>query len=215
MLDGKDAQWKDARKAAADLLKKPGAVILVSAWNSNETFAAVKEFVSANFPSARLHGYANPGRADEAFPGFTISGDKNPNRAGMKEILGIDPDASLRELAAGKEAIGTLLLIHNIANYTLAPELKAVLDRTESVVLMDFAKSDLLKYGNVAAALPTLTTFEKSGTFVNRTGVHQKFLPVMEPVSFGRGEAEMLQELARESKTQAAGQSSAASKVKV
>lgn len=201
MIDGKDAVWKDARKAAADLLQKPSAVILVSAWNTNESFAAVKEFVSANFPSARIHGYANPGRADEAFPGFTISGDKNPNRAGMQEILGIDPDASLKELADSKEAIGSLLLIHNIANYALTPDLKSVLDRTESVILMDFAKSNLLKYGNVAVALPTLTTFEKSGTMVNRNGIHQKFVPTMEPVTFGRGEVEMLLEIAREAKS--------------
>ena len=92
-------------------------------------------------------------------------------------------------------------MIHNIANYdSVAPNLKAVLDRTESVILMDFAKSDLLKYGNVAVALPTLTTFEKSGTFVNNKGIHQKFLPVMEPVSFGRGETEMLHDIAREQK---------------
>jgi NADH dehydrogenase/NADH:ubiquinone oxidoreductase subunit G len=76
--------------------------------------------------------------------------------------------------------------------------LKAVLDRSENVVLLDFAKSELLKYGNVAVALPTLTTFEKSGTLVNKDGIHQKFLPVMEPVNFGRNEAEVLGDLARE-----------------
>ena len=203
MVDGKDAPYKDARKAATALLTKPGAVILVSAWNSNETFAAVKEFVAEHFPAVKIHGYANPGRADEAFPGFTISGDKNPNRAGMLEILGIDAEASMKELAAAKGSISAMLLIHNIANYVLSPDLKSVLDRTESVVLMDFAKSDVLKYGNVAVALPTLTTFEKSGTFVNHKGLHQKFLPVMEPVNFGRGEAEMLHEIAREHKGQA------------
>jgi NADH-quinone oxidoreductase subunit G len=198
LVDGQDAPYKEARKAAADLLRKKGAVILVSAWNSNETFAAVKEFAEQSLPGASVAGYANPGRADEAFPGFTISGDKNPNRKGMQEILGIDADASLKELSADKAPIGTLLLVHNIPGYALTPELKAVLDRTESVILMDLAKSELLKYGNVAVALPTLSTFEKSGTFVNKDGIHQKFLPVMEPANFGRNEPEMFHDLARE-----------------
>src|SRR5690606_37277447 len=159
---------------------------------------AVKEFAERHLPAAGVAGYANPGRADEVFPGFTISGDKNPNRAGMREVLGIDPDESLKELAADKEPIGTLLLVHNIPGYAITPELKAVLDRTENVILMDIAKSDLLRYGNVAVALPTLTTFEKSGTLVNKDGIHQKFLPVMEPVSFGRNEVEMFHDLGRE-----------------
>ncbi len=205
MVDGKDASWKDARKATAELLNMPGIVILVSAWNTNETFAALKAAVMDSFPKARLHGYANPGSADQVFPGFTISGDKNPNRAGMQDILGIDADASLQDLAADKASIGTLLLVHNIPGYSLTKELKSILDRTERVVLMDFAHTELLRYGNVAVALPTLTTFEKSGTFANRTGIPQKFDPVMEPKSFGRSEAEMLLEIVREAKSPAQG----------
>ena len=203
LVDGRDAPYKEARKAALEILKRPGAAILVSAWNSNETFAALKEFAAANLPQVPIHGYANPGRADEVFPGFTISGDKNPNRAGMKDILGIDPDASLQELAGGKGPLRGLLVIHNVPGFAMPPEFRAVMDRAESVVLMDFAEGDLLRYGNVAVALPTLTTFEKSGTLVNRQGIAQKFLPVMEPVSFGRGEVEMLHDFARDLKAAA------------
>jgi predicted molibdopterin-dependent oxidoreductase YjgC len=122
----------------------------------------------------------------------------------MQEILGIDADASLKELAADKERIGTVVLIHNIPGYAPTAELKAVLDRTESVVLMDLAKSELLKYGNVAVALPTLSSFEKSGTFMNKDGLAQKFMPVIEPVNFGRNEPEMLGDLARELRNAAA-----------
>lgn len=35
---------------------------------------------------------------------------------------------------------------------------------------------------------------------MNRQGLAQKFLPVMEPVSFGRGEAEMFHDFARDLK---------------
>ena len=54
MVDGRDAPYKDARKAAAALLKKKHSVVLVSAWNSNETFAAIKEFVETQ-PARRRH----------------------------------------------------------------------------------------------------------------------------------------------------------------
>lgn len=203
MVDGKEATYKEARKAALEALRMPGSAVLVSAWNSNETFAAVKEFVATHFPAVKIHGFANPGREDEVFPGFTISGDKNPNRAGLREVLGLDADASLRELASGQGRLGALLLIGNIPDFKVFPELKAVLDRAESVVLMDFAQGELLRYGNVSVALPTLTTFEKSGTLVNRQGIHQKFMPVMEPVTFGRHEVEMFLDLARDLKSPA------------
>jgi predicted molibdopterin-dependent oxidoreductase YjgC len=192
-------------------MAKGRTVFLISAWNANEAFAALKELAAA-VPGSEVAGYANPGRADEVFPGFAISGDKNPNRKGMQETLGIDPDASLRELAADKGKIATLVLVHNVPGYEPTAEMKAALDRSENVVLLDFAKSDLLKYGNVAVALPTLTTFEKSGTFVNKDGVHQKFLPVMEPVNFGRNEVEIFNDLARELR-QAAAHANGAAKV--
>jgi predicted molibdopterin-dependent oxidoreductase YjgC len=65
-------------------------------------------------------------------------------------------------------------------------------------------------------ALPTLTTFEKSGTFVNKDGIHQKFLPTMEPANFGRNEPEMFHDLARDFKAEAdaAAASNGAAKVK-
>ncbi len=192
-VQGRDATWREARRAALDLLAAPDTVALISAWNTNEAMTSLKEVLSEAAPHARLFGYGNPVVADQVFPGFTISGDKNPNTAGLKQILGIDdPAASLRALAAETGRIGTLLLVHNIPGFVLTPELKSVLDRSENVVLLDFASGELLRYGNVAVALPTLTTFEKAGTFVNRTGVAQTFEPVMEPVTFGMPETEIV-----------------------
>jgi len=64
-------------------------------------------------------------------------------------------------------------------------------------------------------ALPTLTTFEKSGAFVNKDGVHQKYLPVIEPVNFGRHEAEIFNDLARELQPAAVAHASGNGAVKV
>ena len=191
-VHGKDASWKEARAAALELLSAPHSVALVSAWNTNEAMSAMKEFLNTEFPSIRIFGYANKTEADQTFPGFTISGDKNPNRAGLKQVLGVDPEASIQALAAENAAIGTLFLVHNIPGFELTRELKAIMDRAQNVVLLDFASGELLRYGNVAVALPTLTSFEKSGTFVNRQGIAQSFEPVMEPVTYGMPETEIV-----------------------
>jgi anaerobic selenocysteine-containing dehydrogenase len=172
-------------------------VALVSAWNTVEAMAAVKDLLASANPGARVFGYGNPVQADQVFPGFTISGDKNPNRAGLARVFGIaDASASLKALAADAAPIGTLLLVHNIPGFALTAELKAVLDRAEHVVLLDFASGELLRYGNVTVALPTLTGFEKSGTYINRDGLAQPFEPVMQPATQGMPDAEILAGLA-------------------
>jgi len=199
MVHGKDSAWKAARLAVLELLSAPGSAALVSAWNTNEAMASLKSFLAAEFPAIKISGYANPAVPDQVFPGFTISGDKNPNRAGMAQILGItSPEDSIQTLAAEKGSIGCLLLVHNIPDFKMTAELKSVLDRSQSVVLMNFASGDLLRYGNVAVALPTLTTFEKSGSYVNKGGLTQTFEPVMEPVTYGMLETEILSALRQE-----------------
>jgi NADH-quinone oxidoreductase subunit G len=195
-VHGKDASWKDARRAALDLLGTPNSVALVSAWNTNEAMTALKDFLAAEAPGVRTFGYGNPVVADQVFPGFTIRGDKNPNAAGLKNVLGVaDIAASLKSLASENGRIGTLLVAHNIPNFVLTAEFKAVLDRAENVILLDFADGELLRYGNVTVALPTLTSFEKAGTFVNHDGLAQSFEPVMQPVTYGLPETEILMAL--------------------
>ena len=201
-VGGVDATWKDARRAALDLLSAPDTVALVSAWNTNETMTAIRDLLAhVGGTNTRLYGYGKPVVADQVFPGFTISGDKNPNRAGLKQVLGLDSESSLKALAAETGPIGTLLLVHNIPDFVITPEFKAVLDRSENVVLLDFAAGELLRYGNVAAALPTLTSFEKAGTFVNKDGIAQAFEPVMEPATYGLPEAEIAAALVRDATT--------------
>lgn len=191
-VNGEDAMWRAARAAAAELLAGD-VTALVSAWNTVETMEAVKGLLAATHPAARLFGYGNPVQADQVFPGFTISGDKNPNRAGLRRVFGIeDAAASLATLAADTTRIGTLLLVHNVPGFTLTPDFRAILDRAEHVLLLDFASGELLRYGNVTVALPTLTGFEKSGTYINRDGIAQAFEPVMAPVTQGMAEVEIL-----------------------
>jgi NADH dehydrogenase/NADH:ubiquinone oxidoreductase subunit G len=59
----------------------------------------------------------------------------------------------------------------------------------------------------VAVALPTLTSFEKAGTFVNHDGLAQSFEPVMQPVTYGLPETEIIAAM----KSDAAGMTHASS----
>jgi predicted molibdopterin-dependent oxidoreductase YjgC len=62
-------------------------------------------------------------------------------------------------------------------------------------VLLDFSNGSLLRYGNVSVALPTLTHYEKSGTFVNRQGLAQAFAAALEPATYGKPEVEIFSEM--------------------
>src|SRR5690606_2035730 len=96
-VNGLDATWRTARASALNLLSGTvggNVVALVSAWNTVETMDAVKTFLTTVNPAARTFGYGNPVQADQVFPGFTISGDKNPNRAGLKQVFGIEDAAA-------------------------------------------------------------------------------------------------------------------------
>lgn len=201
-VNGQDATWRAARAAALALLAGGDVVALVSAWNTVETMTTVKDLLATVAPAATVAGYGNPVVADQVFPGFTISGDKNPNAAGLRQVFGIaDATASLAALAADTRAIGTLLVVHNVPGFALTPEFRAVLDRARNVVLFDFASGDLLRYGNVSVALPTLTGFEKAGTFINRDGIAQAFEPVMPPVTQGMPETEIMAGMMQDART--------------
>jgi NADH-quinone oxidoreductase subunit G len=194
--DGRDVMYKDAVARAVDLLRKAGkaGAVLVSAWASNEAIAHAKHL--AEGLGLPLHGYGKAKAADQVFPGFTISGDKNPNRAGLVAALGAEPEASLAALKAqGK--LGTLVVVHGIPGSEATPELSEVLGQAENVVLLDFGDGKLLRNGNVTVAIPTLTAFEQGGTYVNKDGIAQKTEPVMEPVTYGRPAAEILRDLVK------------------
>ncbi len=196
-IDDRDAVYKDAVLRAGELLRKGNSAVVVSAWASNEAIAAAKQTSEAfGLP---LHGYAKAKGEDQVFPGFTISGDKNPNRNGLVAALGVEPEASLKALAAvantGK--LGTVLLVHGIPGSEATPELAEILAKAENVILLDFGDGKLLRNGNVSVAIPTLTAYEQSGTYVNKDGLAQKSEPVMEPVTYGRPTAEALRDIAK------------------
>ena len=196
LVKGQSSTWAQAQTAVVDLIRKgPRLAIGVSAWATIEAMEEAGRFAKAT--GARVFGYAADGRADQVFPGFTISGDRNPNRSGLKSVLGIeDAEASLANVAAEASQLDCVVLVNNIPGAPVSENLRKLVDAAKSVVLLDFAESALSKHAKVAVVLATLTHFESTGTYINGQGLSQSFAPALDPTTAGRLAHEVLRDLA-------------------
>jgi NADH-quinone oxidoreductase subunit G len=188
-LGWRDLPWNEAYKVIAERIFVQDTVYLVSFWNTTELFERLADEISS-VPSARLAGFGRPATDDQVFPGFTIHGDKNPNRAGFEEIFGKQA-LNLAGLIAG-ERIRNLVVISNVPDFAPDEELRAVLDHADCISVFDFYEGELARHPAVDLAIATLTHFEKSGSFVNRQGLRQRFKAAIEPVAFGRSTMEII-----------------------
>lgn len=185
----REATWDEALEAAlAALRQSQNLLLLVSAWTTNAGLRAALE-LSRALPGARLAAFANPRSADQVFPGFTISGDKNPNRAGVAEILGI---ADIEAHLASQAPADVAFTLGNIPRFQPSPELFGLLDRAQAIVALDFYRSAFVEHERTVVALPGLSHFEKAGEFTNRQGLAQTFEAAIEPVGEGRAETDVL-----------------------
>ncbi len=185
----RQATWDEALEGAlAALRQSQNLLILVSAWTTNAGMRAALELARA-LPGARLASFANPRGQDQVFPGFTISGDKNPNRAGAAEILGI---ADIEGRLAAQTPADVVFAIGNIPRFQPTPALFDLLDRAQAVVALDFYRSAFVEHDRTVVALPGLSHFEKSGEFTNRQGLTQSFEAAIQAAGEGRAEAEIL-----------------------
>lgn len=182
---GREISWNQALEEAQRALNG-NLVIAVSLWTTNEALAVVKQL--ADEKGAEVVGFGKPAEPDRVFPGFRISGDKNPNRKGFEKIF---PAAKTSATASGR----TVLVIGAVPNYEITPEMKAMLDGAANVVVVDFSLGALASHSKASLVLPSLTHFEKSGSYTNDQGLVQKFAAAMEPVGYGRSEEEILKAL--------------------
>lgn len=186
----REIPWNDSYKAIAERLFEADTTYLLSYWNTTEVYEQLADEFN-QLPGARVVGFGKAQVDDQVFPGFTISGDKNPNRAGFEEIFANQATA-LSALAGENERISNLVVISNVPDFELTDELKAVLDRADRITVLDFYESDFAKHPGVDLTVATLTHFEKAGSFVNRQGMRQHFKAAIEPVSFGRSTTEIV-----------------------
>ncbi len=193
---GREIPWPDALRSASEALGA-NSVFLVSLWTPVEAMEKIKAIAAEK--GAKVFSFGNPSSQDQVFPGFTIHGDKNPNRSGFQQTFGTPASPAAADLS-GKN----VFVFSNIPNYQLPADLSQALSGAARLVVCDFAKGAFASHAKTELVLSGLTHFEKSGSFVNRAGLRQGFSPVIEPVAFGRSELEILEGIQKESSKAAA-----------
>lgn len=154
---------------AAKLLKKDGSVAIVGSGRATveEQFALKKLAAALNAPVSLV---SRTGEGDK----LLLSADRNPNVRGALVTGLIDalPSAQLSQLAADIDAGKVRTILTHGEDLVAAGLTAAQLAKVNVIALGTHADA------TTAAAkvvIPTLTAFEKSGTFVNQQFRIQKF----------------------------------------
>jgi len=154
----------------------------------------IKQLAAPTSGAGQIYGFGNAVQQDQVFPGFTIHGDKNPNRKGFEQTYG-----PLKAPASADFAGKTVFVFAGVPNLKLAdhPGLSAALSGAKRLVVIDFARGDLAMHPKTELAISGLTHFEKAGSYINAKGMRQGFSAVIEPVAAGRSEAEVVDGIVR------------------
>ena len=141
---------------------------------------------------------------DNEFPGWTIYGDKNPNRAGIDLLFGEDctednVDRILRRIQSGKVRA---LFIHGgipgqgTIPYEVPSKLVSALEQLDLLVVLDMLPGPLTEIAEIV--LPGASFAEKSGTWINNQGRVQLLNKVIECPGQAQEDVTVLQMLLRD-----------------
>jgi NADH-quinone oxidoreductase subunit G len=183
---------------AGELIRRAGAgkiAGLVTGYASNEELHFFSQLVGEG-PWAVA--YRADGEPYVAKDGFTIAADRNPNRAGVKAILGAGDGGEkvIAALAAGD--VDVLLVFDGVpGGAPWSEELRAAVTQSEAnvITVAMTAGGGLTKKSDVF--LPALHWTEKDGTFINARGRLQRCRAAVSPPGDARSDLEVLQELAK------------------
>jgi len=199
---GKNISWKTGidlfQKKITEYRKQSDKLsFLVSAWCSNETLYLIKTIKDQFLPNSEIYFYARPQEKEEKFPKFRISGDKNPNVNGIKALFSLNtlegkPLKGLIEKIKKKKT-KALILLGGIPNGYIPDNLVAAESQLDTLIAIDFIKNSVNEKADLL--LPSLTYAEKSGSYINDQNRVQKLLPAINPVTGGKPEEVILQEL--------------------
>ena len=170
-VDGVDSSLEIAVKAAADLLQAAtGAVAVVGSGRSSveEQFLTAKLAAALKAPAQLV---SRTGEGDK----LLVSADRNPNVRGalVTGLIAKLPAAKLTDLAAAIDA-GKVKAVVSVGEDLAAAGLSAAQLAKVAVVYLGTHANATSATAKVV--FPTLTVFEKSGTFVNQQFRIQKFL---------------------------------------
>ncbi|KAF0246056.1 MAG: NADH dehydrogenase I subunit [Planctomycetota bacterium] len=199
-VDGKAVTRAEAVLAAWQRLSAAGGAVagLVSLWNTNEEmflFRRLMKLLSAVAPMGTLE--KSHGERKQFKGGFVIEGDRNPNRAGARAILGdvaLEVGATAVRKAFEAGTVNALLVVSGAPELAISPEIEAMLARVKTLVVLDVLESSsAAKYAKVR--LPATMHWEQDGTFVNVDGRVQRVRPVIQPPGDAAPALELLQEI--------------------
>ena len=160
-VNGTVANLAAATSAAAELLKAGAVAVVGSGRSTVEEQLATKRLVAAIGATAHLVSRTAEG------DGLLISADRNPNVRGalLSGLIDTLPTAQLTALAAAIAA-GKVKTVVSIGEYLTAAGLTAAQLAQVAVIYLGTHANATSAVARVV--LPTLTVFEKSGTFVNQ-----------------------------------------------
>jgi NADH-quinone oxidoreductase subunit G len=172
MVDGVATQTAGAVAGAADLLKAGGVAIVGSGRSTVEEQFLTRKLADVLKAPAWL--VSRVGQGD----GLLISTDRNPNVRGalVTGLIKTLPEAELTELA-GQIDSGEVRTVLSIGeDLTAAGLSEAQLNKVTVIYLGTHANPTSAA---AKVVIPTLTVFEKAGTFINQQFRIQKFAPAV------------------------------------
>jgi NADH-quinone oxidoreductase subunit G len=161
-----------ALKAAGDLLKAGATAVVASGRSTVEEQFLAKKIAAALHASVSLVSRVGPG------DGILVSADRNPNVRGalVTGLITALPAQRLTALAAAIDA-GKVKTILALGEDLAAAGLTAAQLAQVSIIYLGTHRNATSDAARVV--IPTLTVFEKAGSFVNQQFRLQKFAPAV------------------------------------
>lgn len=176
------AAAKDVSQSLKSAKSEEMALVLTGQNTLEEYEALVSTFVNIFKTKNIFHWWPQASQADE-FDGLLIRGDKNPNTAGLVQILkkyGIDSKGTELEssLKAGKFKQLVVIGPENILPYGDLAKTVGMFSMAEHLIYVSSVKiNDINNCSSLKTAtiIPLKSYIEKEGTFINYKGLSQKF----------------------------------------
>jgi NADH-quinone oxidoreductase subunit G len=186
--NGAVADLASALNAAADWAKA-GSVAVVGSGRSSVEEQFLTQKIAAKL-EATTHLVGRSGEGDK----LLISEDRNPNTRGALVTGLVDklPRTELTELAAAIDA-GTVKTVISVGEDLAAAGLTA--EQISSVNVVYLGTHANATSAHAGVVIPTLTVFEKSGSFINQQFRIQKFAKAVPGLSGAHDDLKVLDQL--------------------
>jgi len=160
--------------------KKGEVALVVTGQHTLEEYEALLGHWTKTFGTGDVYHWQNHPEQWNDFDGLLLRGDKNPNTKGLLNTLGkfgITAKPWTTDLGGYKAVM--VAAPENVFVYDDIPQKLKSLSKNQQVIWLGSSFHDEMKeLTNEVLMIPTKTFAEKSGTFVNHTGLAQQFKAV-------------------------------------